>query len=139
MSIPMSGLLDLPEESDFLTSEIFGPFLPIVKVNDVNEAIALVNRIPTGKPLIAYCYSQNEASADAFIAGTSSGNLAINSGPQRLIANVNVGFGGAGASGSGVSMWGREAMREYTNRRHLIRAKKGFAKSFFSGPPPQTS
>jgi acyl-CoA reductase-like NAD-dependent aldehyde dehydrogenase len=136
MSIPMTGLLHTPQDSDLLKFEIFGPFLPIVKVKDVDEAIKFVNDVPTGKPLIAYCYSESEACADSFMAGTSSGNLAINSGPQRLIANVNVGFGGVGASGFGVSMWGREAMREYTNRRHVVRARSGFAKSFFSGPPP---
>jgi aldehyde dehydrogenase (NAD+) len=136
-SIPATAILNPKAECSLLTQEIFGPLLPIVTVKDAAAAIAHVNALPCGKPLIAYCYTQDSAVADAFIAGTGSGNVAVNSGPQRLLANTAVGFGGAGQSGSGVSLWGREAMREYTNRRHVIRAKAGFAKSFFSGPPPQ--
>mmetsp|Transcript_31256 Transcript_31256/g.62118 ORF Transcript_31256/g.62118 Transcript_31256/m.62118 type:complete len:97 (+) Transcript_31256:115-405(+) len=90
----------------------------------------------TGKPLIAYCYSQDEAAIEAFLTRTSSGNVAVNSGPQRMLANYNIGFGGVGCSGTGASMWGRDALREFSNRRCVIRAQGGFAKSFFSGPPP---
>merc|ERR1712232_973973 len=136
MSIPMTCLLDLPLDCALMTEEIFGPLLPVVKVKDVSEAIEVVKQRPTGKPLIAYCYSQNPATADAFIAGTRSGNVAVNSGPQRMLANTDVAFGGVGNSGSGVSLWGTECMQEFTNRKHIIRGKNGFAKSFFSGPPP---
>jgi len=139
MSIPMTCLLDPPPDCELMTREIFGPLLPIVKVKDVDEAIAHVRRMPTGKPLIAYCYTESAATADAFIAGTSSGNVAVNGGPQRMLANTDVSFGGVGSSGSGVSLWGVECMREFTNRKHVMRAKSGFAKSFFSGPPRKES
>jgi acyl-CoA reductase-like NAD-dependent aldehyde dehydrogenase len=136
MSIPMTCLLEPPLDCELMTQEIFGPLLPILKVKDVAEAIDHVKARPSGKPLIAYCYTNNPEVADAFIAGTQSGNVAVNSGPQRLLANTDVAFGGVGNSGHGVSLWGRECMHEFTNRRHIIRAKNGFAKSFFSGPPP---
>jgi len=137
MSFPMSALLDPPLDSDFLTNEIFGPVLPVLKVTGVEDAIARVQSMPTGKPLIAYCYSSDTAAIDAFIEKTSSGNVAVNSGPQRILSNTRVGFGGIGHSGMGVSMWGCQALREFSNRKHVIRPKQGeFAKSYFSGPPP---
>jgi len=136
MQVPMTGLLCPTLDKSVLTAEIFGPLLPILKVKDVNDAIGIINRMVTGKPLIAYCYSEDSDAIDAFVSQTSSGNVAVNSGPQRMISNFNAAFGGIGPSGSGASMWGREAMKEFSNRKHVIRARGGFAKSFFSGPPP---
>merc|ERR1719210_2268167 len=132
MTLPMSGLLSPSFDKGVLTDEIFGPLLPIVKVRGVHEAIEIVNRIPTGRALIGYCYSEDTAAVDAFLAGTSTGNVAVNAGPQRFHLNFNAGFGGIGPSGSGVHMRGREALREFTNRKHVCRAKDGFARSFFS-------
>jgi len=138
MSFPMSALLGPPADSEFLQGEIFGPVMPVVKVKDIDEAISYVQGMPTGKPLIAYCYSADDANINSFIERTSSGNVAVNSGPQRLLSNTNVGFGGIGNSGIGASMWGRDALREFSNRKHVIRPKVAdqFAKSYFSGPPP---
>lgn len=136
MTLPFTALLDAAPDSDVWTTEIFGPVMPIVKVSGANEAIGFINRVVTGKPLIAYCYSQDSNSVDSFLARISAGNIAVNSGPARLMANYHSAFGGVGPSGSGVHMWGKEALREFSNRKHVIRAQGGFAKSFFSGPPP---
>jgi len=135
MTLPFTAVLGPAMDSSCLTSEIFGPLLPVIKVSSVDEAIDIVNRIPTGKPLIAYCYSAKAESVDKFAAGTSSGNLCVNAGPQRLHMNMNIGFGGIGPSGSGRGFWGKEALREFSNRKTVIKAKDGFAQSFFSGPP----
>lgn len=136
MTIPFSGFLQPPLSSHFMREEIFAPALPILKVADHNEAIDIINKMATGKPLIAYCYSKDMQVVQDFIARTSSGNVAVNSGPQRMLMNFNCAFGGCGPSGMGVSFWGREALREFSNRKHVLLAKDGFAKSFFSGPPP---
>lgn len=136
LSIPMTCLLEPSPDCDLMKQEIFGPFLPIYKVNDVLDAIERINAVPTGKPLIAYCYSTSADSVDAFIGQTSSGNVAVNSGPQRLLTNTEVTFGGVGNSGSGAAFWGRDVMAEFCNKKHVIKARNGFAKSFFSGPPP---
>jgi len=135
MTLPFTALLAPTPEKSVLTQEIFGPILPIVKVKNVNEAIDVVNGPFMKQPLIAYCYSQDSSNVDAFVSGIPAGNVAVNAGPQRLQLNYNAGFGGVGRSGSGVSFWGREALREFSNRKHVIHAKDGFAKSFFSGPP----
>jgi len=134
MTLPFCGLLSPAMDNSLLTSEIFGPIMPILKVKDVHEAASLVSG-PREKPLIAYCYSEDPVAVNAFLCGTQSGNLAVNSGPMRMHLNFNGGFGGIGPSGSGVSMWGREALREFSNRRSVIRAQGGFAQSYFSGPP----
>merc|ERR1712046_212438 len=42
MSFPMLALLEPPMDSEFLTQEIFGPVMPVLKVKDVDDAIARV-------------------------------------------------------------------------------------------------
>eukprot|EP00746_Dinoflagellata_sp_MGD_P122028 gnl/MRDRNA2_/MRDRNA2_57027_c0_seq1.p1 gnl/MRDRNA2_/MRDRNA2_57027_c0~~gnl/MRDRNA2_/MRDRNA2_57027_c0_seq1.p1 ORF type:complete len:695 (+),score=144.33 gnl/MRDRNA2_/MRDRNA2_57027_c0_seq1:89-2173(+) len=131
MTLPFTGLLGPPLDNVLLTQEIFGPVLPILKVTGVDQAISIVNAPQRMKPLIAYCYSEDDASINAFQCSTSSGNLAINAGPQRALGNFHVGFGGIGPSGTGHSMWGKEALREFSNRKVVLRAKGGFGQSAF--------
>mmetsp|Transcript_49248 Transcript_49248/g.154719 ORF Transcript_49248/g.154719 Transcript_49248/m.154719 type:complete len:619 (-) Transcript_49248:157-2013(-) len=139
LSVPATVLLEPARDCELMTCEVFGPLLPLYRVRDVADAIDRVNSSPTGKPLIAYCYSTDATSIDAFIAQTSSGNVAVNSGPQRILSNTEVSFGGVGNSGYGAVFWGQHAMSEFSNRKHVVRARSGFAKSFFSGPPPTAS
>lgn len=136
MTIPFTALVGEAADSSIMKEEIFGPLLPVLKVRGVDEAISIVNSVPTGKPLIAYCYSETPESVTAFSSMTSSGMLAINSGPFRILCNYNAPIGGIGPSGTGRSFWGREALREFSNRKVVCQAKSGFAKSYFSGPPP---
>lgn len=136
MTIPFTCLPGATQEDLIMKEEVFGPLLPILKVAGAEEAIQIINGLPTGKPLIAYCYSETPENISAFSSLTSSGMLAINSGPMRMISNHNAGIGGIGPSGTGRSMWGKEALREFSNRKHVVQAQKGcFAKSYFSGPP----
>ncbi|CAK0900500.1 unnamed protein product, partial [Prorocentrum cordatum] len=137
MTLPVTAILQPSMEKDVLRHEIFGPLLPVLVVDGVGEAIAHVNAAATGKALIAYCYSEDEASVEQFLACTSSGNVCVNAGYQRMLGNYHVGFGGVGGSGCGVSMWGKEALREFSNRKVVCRARGGFASSLMGGPPPK--
>jgi len=139
MTLPVTAILEPPASSPVMQEEIFGPWLPVQKVTGVDDAITRVNANPQGRPLVLYCYSQDPNTIDIFLSKTSSGNVAINAGPQRLLSNYHVGFGGVGESGCGVSLWGKEAFREFSNRKHVVRAKEGFAQSFFGRPPPQSA
>mmetsp|Transcript_55158 Transcript_55158/g.129136 ORF Transcript_55158/g.129136 Transcript_55158/m.129136 type:complete len:469 (-) Transcript_55158:63-1469(-) len=134
MTLPMTAVLEPRRDSALLTKEVFGPLLPVLKVGSVEEATEIVKAMPTGKPLIGYCYSEDEKSVATF-QNIAAGNIAVNAGPMRFHMNFNVGFGGVGSSGTGVALWGKEAFREFSNRKYICRAKNGFAKSYFSGPP----
>lgn len=137
MTLPVTAILAPKPGAGVLTSEIFGPLLPVMMTSSIEDAIATVNSTPTGKALIAYCYSEDSSTVDAFLAGISCGGVAVNAGPQRMLANLHVGVGGIGASGTGCSMWGKHALREFSNGKHVIRPRGGFAQSFYFGPPPQ--
>ena len=55
--MPMTGLLSVSFDREVWRREIFGPIMPILAVEGVEEAIEIINRIGP-KPLIAYCYTQ---------------------------------------------------------------------------------
>ena len=56
--------------------EIFGPVLPILAVESIDEAIAIVNS--REKPLALYVFSNDDAVNDKVIGSTSAGGSCVN-------------------------------------------------------------
>ena len=71
---------------------------------------------------------QEDASEKVFVSCVKAGNIAVNGGPQRMIGNYAVSFGGVGPSGMGAGFWGKEGLKEFSHRKHVMSAKKGFAR-----------
>ncbi|MFM7383174.1 MAG: aldehyde dehydrogenase family protein, partial [Microcystaceae cyanobacterium] len=85
-------------QSPLMQEEIFGPILPILSYQTLEEAIAFVNQRP--KPLALYFFSNNLDHQEAILQKTSSGGVCIND----VILQVGVTdlpFGGVGDSGMG--------------------------------------
>src|SRR3954465_15167283 len=60
--LPITLVLDPPEDSGVMQEEIFGPILPVKPYDDLDEAIQHVN---TGeRPLALYVFAKDEAVAD---------------------------------------------------------------------------
>ncbi|CAE7546173.1 aldH1 [Symbiodinium pilosum] len=118
MSVPMTGIISPSRERAVFQQEIFGPLLPIVRVRDVKEAIRIINQV-AAKPLIAYCYTKDRSRQLEFINHVPAGNIAVNGGPMRLISNYAASIGGTGPSGTGASFWGRDGLKEFSNRKHV--------------------
>lgn len=87
-----------PLDSMVMRDEIFGPVLPVLRVNDVNEAIRFVNERP--KPLALYIFAGDGAVQEKVLQNTSSGGVAVND-TILHIANPHLPFGGVGDSGMG--------------------------------------
>eukprot|EP00438_Fugacium_kawagutii_P024105 Skav209058 [mRNA] locus=scaffold760:170227:172800:- [translate_table: standard] len=134
MSVPMTGLLSPSFDRAVLKREIFGPIIPILAVSSLDEAVGIINRIGP-KPLIAYCYTKEQVTEKTFISSVPAGNIAVNGGPMRMIGNYAIAFGGTGPSGTGAGFWGKDALKEFSNRKCVMSAQGGFARSFFSGLP----
>jgi aldehyde dehydrogenase (NAD+) len=91
-------VVDPDPTSALMQEEIFGPILPVLAVDDVDEAVAFVNARP--KPLALYVFSDDERYQEQVTARTSSGGVCVNHvmfhiGPPELP------FGGVGGSGHG--------------------------------------
>ncbi|MCB0954779.1 MAG: aldehyde dehydrogenase family protein [Ilumatobacter sp.] len=82
--------------------EIFGPVLPVIAVDSLEDATRLVNEGSArgDKPLALYTFSEHDADNEAIVDGTTSGGVCVN-GTLLHISNPNLPFGGIGESGMG--------------------------------------
>ncbi|MEZ5273009.1 MAG: aldehyde dehydrogenase family protein [Ilumatobacteraceae bacterium] len=82
--------------------EIFGPVLPVIAVDSLEDATRLVNEgsAKGDKPLALYTFSEHDADNEAIVDGTTSGGVCVN-GTLLHISNPNLPFGGIGESGMG--------------------------------------
>jgi len=81
-----------------MSEEIFGPLLPVLKINNLNEALQFINERP--KPLALYLFSQSKENIERTLKATSAGGVCIND-VLLHFANHNLPFGGVGESGLG--------------------------------------
>ncbi|MFM8267625.1 MAG: aldehyde dehydrogenase family protein [Ilumatobacteraceae bacterium] len=100
--------------------EIFGPVLPVIAVDSLDEAIRFVNEGSTrgDKPLALYSFSQRDTENQAVIAGTTSGGVCVN-GTLLQVSNPYLPFGGVGESGSG-SYHGRFGFDTFSHTRAVL-------------------
>ncbi|MGL5032505.1 MAG: aldehyde dehydrogenase family protein, partial [Microcystaceae cyanobacterium] len=85
-------------QNAIMQEEIFGPILPILTYENLEEAIAFVNERP--KPLALYLFTKNNAKQEQVLTKTSSGGVCLNDTIFQL-GLINLPFGGVGESGMG--------------------------------------
>jgi aldehyde dehydrogenase (NAD+) len=85
-------------DSKIMQDEIFGPLLPIVEVDTMDEAIDIVN--DREKPLALYLFTSNQLLIEKVTQQTSSGAISINECIMHF-AVEDLPFGGVGESGIG--------------------------------------
>jgi aldehyde dehydrogenase (NAD+) len=91
-------VLDPKLDDPLMEQEIFGPILPIVTLDDINQAIPFVNK--RSKPLALYVYTQDKVFENAVLKNTSAGSIGVNDGFMFML-NPQLPFGGVGNSGMG--------------------------------------
>ena len=104
-------------DDPLMRDEIFGPVLPIVAYDDINEALAELNR--RDKPLALYLYSGRPDLVERVIAETSSGSVCINHNAVQL-AVPGLPFGGVGASGMG-AYHGQAGFDTFSHTKSVLR------------------
>lgn len=124
--VPPTVLLDLAEDSTLLQEELFGPVLAVVRVADMDEAIALANS--TRYALTGGLYSRSPANIRRAMAEFAVGNLYVN----RAITGALVGrqpFGGFGMSGVGSKAGGPGYLQQFMESRVVTEntLRRGFA------------
>ncbi len=103
-------------DAPVMADEIFGPILPVLKVRDLDEAIAFVNERP--KPLALYLFSSSRESQQRVMDRTTSGGACINETLMHL-GVPELPFGGVGPSGMG-AYHGRASFETFSHRRSLL-------------------
>ncbi len=104
-------------DAEFLImqEEIFGPILPVMTFEDIDEPISYINK--NEKPLAFYYFGTNKKAKD-ILAKTSSGGACIND-TLMHITNHNLPFGGVGNSGMG-KYHGLESFIAFSNKRSVV-------------------
>ena len=95
---PPVAVTNAPADCELMREEIFGPLLPIVAYDTLDEAIAWINARP--RPLALYLYADDAATIERVTHETIAGGMAINETLMHL-ACESLPFGGVGASGMG--------------------------------------
>jgi aldehyde dehydrogenase (NAD+) len=110
-------IVDPEADSGLMREEIFGPVLPVVTVDSMDDAIAHVQQGP--KPLAVYLFSESRANEQRVVDEVSNGGTVINSLMYHLLVN-DLPFGGVGNSGTGAyhGKWGFET---FSHRKAVLR------------------
>ena len=85
-------------DMQLMQEEIFGPILPVVSYERLDDAVAHINSGP--RPLALYWFGQSESVRDDVLRRTVSGGVTVND-TLMHIAHDNLPFGGVGDSGWG--------------------------------------
>ncbi|KAJ2645082.1 hypothetical protein GGF44_000147 [Coemansia sp. RSA 1694] len=98
-----------------MKDELFGPILPIITYDTLDEAISLVNS--RDQPLALYVFAKRD-SAEAMLSRTRSGSATVNDTMFSLASQTNP-FGGVGPSGVG-RYHGRFTLDTFSHHRHVM-------------------
>ncbi|MDP2250299.1 MAG: coniferyl aldehyde dehydrogenase [Hydrogenophaga sp.] len=99
-----------------LDEEIFGPILPVVVYDTMDEAIRYINARP--RPLALYWFGTDSASRDRVMANTVSGGVSVND-TLMHVAHEGLPFGGVGESGWG-AYHGEVGFLRFTQQKPVL-------------------
>lgn len=124
-------ITEVDPNSPIMQEEIFGPLLPVLKVPDMDAAVAFVNARP--KPLALYVFSGRRRNAEALVARTTAGGGCIN---DTVLHFVHTGLptGGVNTSGFGKAH-GFHGFQAFSNARGVLRQRTRFSAIQLMYPP----
>jgi coniferyl-aldehyde dehydrogenase len=132
--LPISLVIDPPDDLALMREEIFGPILPVKAYDTVEDAIEQVNA--GERPLALYVFAQDETVADEVLRHTSSGGACVNCAAVHG-SLPTLPFGGIGQSGAG-RHHGIEGFREFSNLRGVfVRGEADLLEAFAPPYGPQ--
>ncbi|WP_301151335.1 coniferyl aldehyde dehydrogenase [Metapseudomonas otitidis] len=115
-------VLDVNDDMKLMQDEIFGPLLPVVPYDRLDEALAYVNQRP--RPLALYYFGYDKREQQHVLEQTHSGGVCLND-TLLHVAQDDMPFGGIGPSGMG-HYHGHEGFLTFS------KAKAVFAKQRFN-------
>ncbi|XP_071701896.1 aldehyde dehydrogenase family 3 member H1-like [Rutidosis leptorrhynchoides] len=125
-------LLDVPEDALIMSEEIFGPLLPIVTVEKIEDGIEFIDSRP--KPLAAYLFTNTKQLKEQFVNNVSAGGVLINDVTLHLMVET-IPFGGVGESGMG-SYHGKFSFDAFSHKKAVL--YRGFSGDAPARYPPYT-
>lgn len=127
-------LTNVAEDSAVMGEEIFGPILPVLEYDEIDEVLTTLRGQPL--PLALYLFTADRTLQDRVLAETRSGGVCINDTISHIIGR-DLPFGGVGESGMG-SYHGRASFECFTHQRAVLRRSLRIDPAF-RYPPPRAS
>ncbi|WP_165827792.1 aldehyde dehydrogenase family protein [Mycobacterium colombiense] len=131
LRIQPAVVVDPDPNGPLMQNEIFGPVLPVVTVQNLDEAIRFVNSRP--KPLSAYLFTKRRETRERVIKEVPAGGMLVNH-VAFQVSTAKLPFGGVGASGMG-AYHGRYGFEEFSHRKSVLTKPTRPDLSSFIYPP----
>lgn len=103
-------------DDDIMKNEIFGPILPIIAYDDLDEVLSIIKDRP--KPLACYIFGRNHHFQRKVISTLSFGGGCVNDTIMH-VANEHIPFGGVGTSGMG-NYHGKHSFDTFTHEKSMV-------------------
>lgn len=120
LKIEPSILQNVTFSDAIMQEEIFGPLLPIVEIDSIEEAIGIINQRP--RPLALYVFAGDKTVSKKVISRCAFGGGCINDTIVHL-ATSSMGFGGVGESGMG-AYHGKVGFDTFSHKKSMVDKKK---------------
>jgi aldehyde dehydrogenase (NAD+) len=117
-------------EDRVMDDEIFGPILPVLSFEDIEEPMAHIKSRP--RPLALYIFSESRPIVDKILTEVPFGGGAVNDTVLHF-TNPHLPFGGVGASGIG-SYHGEAGFRAFSHHKSIL-DKPCWFEPFLKYPP----
>jgi len=99
-----------------MQEEIFGPILPVIAYDTIDEAVRFINS--REHPLALYLFCEDKQVQERFLSAVPFGGGCINDTIIHL-ATSRMGFGGVGASGMG-SYHGKKSFDTFSHEKSIV-------------------
>ena len=128
--MPLHIVTRCTDDMRILKEELFGPILPVVAYDELDDAVAFINA--RERPLALYCFSHNAEQRTDVLNRTHSGGVTINDWGWHVV-NHDAPFGGVGNSGMG-SYHGVEGFRALSHGKTVFKRHRFFPIDLFYPP-----
>lgn len=121
---------DVRWDDPVMEEEIFGPILPVIEYDNLDDTIKTINQKP--KPLALYIFSENKDIQEQILGSVSYGGGCVNDTLLHTTSPV-LPFGGVGNSGMGM-VHGRAGFEALSHKKSILKRKNAYD-STYRNPP----
>ena len=115
-------ITDIHPGASIMKEEIFGPVLPILSYNTMEEALSIIRSTPN--PLSFYVYTSSAKKEKQWLEAVPAGGACVNNSSWHF-TNHHLPFGGRGASGTG-NYHGRFSFETFSHRKAVLKTPSWF-------------
>ncbi len=123
-------VVDSNPESPVMQDEIFGPVLPVISVENMEEAVTFVDA--RSRPLALYLFTENKRVQNLIVGSLRYGGGCINDTVLHLTSNF-LPFGGVGESGMG-NYHGKYGFDTFSHYKSVLKSPTWFDFPFRYAP-----